>query len=96
MNIPLKLKREMDKLDIKVSNLKNKKYMTILNNKKIHFGSKANEHFFDSTKLKSFSEKNHGDKKRRELFYKRHYKNIMNAIDNNKITPALLSAYFLW
>ena len=59
-----------------ISKAKNKKYSVYImkNNKKklIHFGDKRYQHFKD--KLGHYSSLNHNDKKRKELYYKRHGK----------------------
>jgi hypothetical protein len=60
--------------EIKVSNRKNKKYMVKVGNKWVHFGDRRYQHYRDSTPLKAFSKLDHGDDKRRELYYKRHGK----------------------
>jgi len=57
-----------------VSTAKNKKYSVYVrkNNKKalIHFGDSRYEQYKD--KLGNYSNLDHGDKKRRDLYYKRH------------------------
>ena len=59
-----------------VSKSKNKKYSVyiIKNNKKrlIHFGDKRYQQYKD--KIGNYSSLDHNDKKRRELYYKRHGK----------------------
>ncbi len=68
-------------LDIQISTRKDKKYMIIHNNKKIHFGEMGYEDF---TK--------HLDSHRAELFRKRNAK----WADAEKFSPAFLSYYILW
>ena len=68
-------------LDILISTRKDKKYMIIHNNKKIHFGEMGYE---DLTK--------HLDSHRAELFKKRNAK----WADAEKFSPAWLSYYILW
>ena len=53
-----------------LSDKKDKKLMVIVNNKKIHFGQKGYEHFFDRSGLLNKS-LNHKDEKRRERYLKR-------------------------
>lgn len=68
----------MDKVLYKpfVSKAKNKKYSVYImkNNKKrlIHFGDKRYQQYKD--KLGHYASLNHNDKKRRDLYYKRHGK----------------------
>ena len=52
------------------STAKNKKLMTIVNGKKVHFGDIRLEHFKDKTDLLP-KNLNHGDKNRKEAFLKR-------------------------
>lgn len=53
-----------------LSTAKNKKLMTTVNGKKIHFGDIRLQHFKDKTGLLPKS-LNHGDKKRQESYLKR-------------------------
>lgn len=55
-----------------------KKYIAILNDdgkiKKVSFGHQDYQQYQDRTPLRLYSHLNHLDKKRRELYYKRHNK----------------------
>lgn len=55
-----------------------KKYIAILNDngkiKKVSFGDQRFKQYEDRTPLKLYSHLNHLDKKRKELYYKRHNK----------------------
>lgn len=53
-----------------LSDRKGKKLMTVVNGKKIHFGSAGSQHFFDRTLLLDPS-LNHLDDKRRQNYLKR-------------------------
>lgn len=79
----------MQVLKIIESPVKNKKYRAVYSDgTKIDFGDKRYQQFYDSTPLKLYSYLNHGDKKRRDLFYKRHA--------NNTGLAAQLSKEYLW
>jgi len=52
------------------SNRKNKKYMVLTKNGVIHFGDSRYPQFKD--KIGIYSHLDHNDKKRKELYYKRH------------------------
>lgn len=76
---------------------KNKKYSVLKYDKdenkyKYHlsFGQLGYEHYKDSTPLKLWSNLDHNDKDRRELYYKRHKKT------NNKNLARYWSNNFLW
>lgn len=58
---------------IEVSDRKNKKYYALVNGKKIHFGDKRYQHYYDI--LGIYNNLNHYDKKRRDNYYNRHGKN---------------------
>ena len=64
------------------SNVKNKRYTAIIDNKKLHFGSATGSTYIDE-----------GDEKKRTNYIKRHSK--LNE-DYTKVTPASLSRYVLW
>lgn len=85
-------------IEICASDKENKKYRArLLSDKKwIYFGHPDYEQYRDSTGLGLWSHKDHKDNKRRRLFYSRHGKNIDKAITERRVTPALLSALFLW
>lgn len=53
-----------------LSNLKDKKLMTLVNGKRVHFGNKNYSHFFDKTGLLPKSS-NHLDKTRRQSYLAR-------------------------
>jgi hypothetical protein len=58
--------------EIKKSTRKYKKYMAVFKDKTIHFGDNRYQQYKDQTKLKLYEHLDHLDKKRRELYYKRH------------------------
>ena len=55
-----------------VSDRKHKKYYTIVEGKKVHFGDTRYEHYYD--KLGYYKYLNHNDKERRRLYKIRHEK----------------------
>lgn len=59
--------------DIYISDKPNKKYYAIVGNKKVYFGAKSYEHYFDI--FGHYKHLNHYNKDRRNLYYKRHNKN---------------------
>lgn len=74
--------------DFGVSNLKNKKYYVIYNNKKIHFGHPDYEDWHD-----------HQDKERRERYLKRASKikdKNGNYTYKNKSKPNFWAYHLLW
>lgn len=77
------------------SKRKNKKYKVVikrrgLRNKTVHFGDKRYQQFKDSTPLKIYKSKDHGDKKRQKNYFARHGKKA-------KIyTPKYFSHKYLW
>lgn len=74
-----------------VSPLKHKKYRVILNDETHRdFGDKRHFQYRDRTPLKAYSHLDHNDKKRRELYYKRHNK------DGPPYSPDWLSKKYLW
>ncbi len=83
-------------LGFEKSHLKSKKYNAILENKitghikKVPFGSIYYQQYKDSTGLNLYSHLDHNDKKRRELYYKRHNK------DYAKFSPDYFSKKYLW
>ena len=74
----------------------NKKYTALLKEnktgkiKKISFGDKRYQQYKDSTPLKLYSNLDHNDEKRRELYYKRHAK------DYPKYSADYFSKIYLW
>lgn len=94
---------------IKKSTRQNKKYVAKVENtdgsiKTIHFGDNRYEQYRDSTPLKLYSNKNHGDKKRRSSYFKRHSgtENKSEAIkkefkkSNGNYNAKILSHKYLW
>ena len=75
-----------------VSKAKNKKYSVYVmkdgKKKLIHFGDSRYEQFFD--KLGHYKNLNHNDKKRKDLYYKRH------GQTNDKNTAKYWSHRILW
>lgn len=90
--------RDYKLINFERSKTKNKKYDAILQNKlndklvKIPFGDKRFEQFKDSTGLGLYSNKDHGDLKRRQLYRQRHQKDIKKGY----YSPGYMSFYFLW
>lgn len=63
------------KFTFKRSTRKHKKYMAVFESgKTVHFGDKRYQQFKDSTGLRLYSHLNHGDLRRRKLYYMRHGK----------------------
>lgn len=92
-------------LEFKKSTRKGKKYMARWKNKPgsnpwVHFGALGYEQWKDSTPLGLYSDQDHGDDKRRDNWYSRHRKNIDKGTERvtseGVLTPAFLSARFLW
>ena len=91
-------------MDIQKSTRKNKKYMVIIDGKKIHFGSSLYPQYKDRTPLKLYSHLDHNDKKRRMNYFKRHSgvstkkeaveKEI--ALSNGELNAKILSHLYLW
>jgi len=77
---------------------KHKKYTAILENKKtkkqvkINFGDIRYQQFKDTTGLGLYSNKNHGDKKRRASYRARHAKDIKDGF----YSAGYFSMRFLW
>ena len=70
------------------SSMKDKKFYVIYNNKKIDFGSKTGSTFID-----------HGNKRVRDAWYKRHSKikdKDGNLVINNKQSPSYWASELLW
>ena len=79
------------KIKFEKSNRKNKKYKAILpDGKVVHFGDVRYQQYEDKTPSKLYSDLDHHDKKRRELYYKRHPK------DYGKYTADFFSKKYLW
>lgn len=72
------IKKQERLIKIVPSRAKGKKYTAFVKNKstgktrKINFGARNYQQYKDSTKLKKFSKKNHGDAKRRKNYFRRH------------------------
>ena len=97
-------------VNILISPNKSKKYLAMIYNaetkkvRKIHFGARGYAQYKDSTKLKAYSQKDHGNTKRIENYFSRHSgvkgkraalaleKRKSNGIYNAKI----LSHTYLW
>jgi hypothetical protein len=102
--------RPVEKIvQIKKSNKKDKKYMAFIKgasqrNRVIHFGARDYEQYRDSTKLGLYRSKNHGDKKRRSNYFKRHsgtskkseaiHKEFRKS--HGKYNAKILSHKYLW
>ena len=86
-------------LEFRKSTHKNKKYMVYYNNKWIHFGDTRYEHFKDATPVKLYSNLDHNDIKRRELYLKR-AKGIRDVDGKltykDKNSPNYYSIKYLW
>jgi hypothetical protein len=64
-----------DGIKFEKSKVKGKKYTAILpDGHRVNFGALGYEHYKDKTPLKLYSNLDHNDKKRRDLYYKRHNK----------------------
>jgi len=85
-----------------------KKYTAYVQNKqtkktrKIHFGDNRYEQYRDSTPLKLYANRNHGDRRRMRNYFNRHSgtRKRGDAIKKEKRTglysPKLLSHVYLW
>ena len=79
------------KLKFERSDKQDKKYKaTLPNGKVVDFGATGYQQYEDKTPLKLNSNLDHHDKKRRELYYKRH------NIDYPKYSADYLSKKYLW
>lgn len=91
-------KNKYEIIEFRRSTCKHKKYDVFLINKqtrkiyKLSFGDKRYEQFKDSTGLGLYSKLNHGDKRRRSLYRKRH----RNTYDPKYYSPAYFSWRYLW
>lgn len=73
------------------SDRKHKKYVAVLNDgRKIHFGDSRYQQYKDTTALGIYSHLDHGDDRRRSLYYSRHGRVA------KKYTPKWFSHRFLW
>lgn len=82
-----KLVKQTKKYSIYVSKKVPKKYVAIVNGKRVYFGDSRYKQYFD--KLGYYSNLNHKDKKRKKLYYLRHGK-------ATKYSPKWFSHKFLW
>jgi hypothetical protein len=93
-------------IKIEKSKVKDKKYAALLNTgRRVNFGYAPMGQFRDSTPLKLFSHKNHGDRKRQIRYLQRHHGGITKKSkaladeilkSRGKITPKWLSTFYLW
>jgi len=89
---------KIGKYEYKLSTAKNKKLMTEVNGKTIHFGQKGYEHFFDKTGLLPKS-LNHNDPKRQKNYLSRSrgIKNKEGKLTaNNPQSPNYHAIRILW
>ena len=95
---------------IEESGRSGKKYAAVVKNlasgatRRIHFGDANYEQFKDRTGLGHFSNRNHGDRKRRTRYYQRH-SGVTSKVEGiekerrasrGRYTPKLLSHIYLW
>jgi len=83
-----------------ISTRKNKKYSVITpSGRVVHFGSRTNFHYKDTTGLGAYSHLDHNDKVRRRS-YRRRARGIRNkygkAVFQDKESPAYYSYNYLW
>ena len=91
-------------MDIQKSSRKNKKYMAIVDDKKIHFGDNRFQHYKDRTSLKLYSHLDHNNKKKRMNYFKRHSgvstkKQALEkelTLSGGKLNAKILSHLYLW
>jgi hypothetical protein len=80
------------------ANAKDKKYSAIIKNtntgttKRINFGDKRYQHYFDDTGLKIYTHLNHNDQKRRKNYISRHSVFIKKGF----YSPGYFSMKYLW
>lgn len=91
------MKVKVGKYTYEKSNLPQKKLMTIVDGKKVHFGARNMQHFKDKTGI--WKSKDHGDKKRRTSFRSRmsgiRLKDGSRAVDKPS-SPAYHALRILW
>jgi len=91
-------KQEYNFIEFRKSNMKNKKYAAIIENKKtkrkktINFGDDRHEQYKDTTGLGLYSHKNHLDKNRQESYKLRHH----NDIKDGFYSAGWFAMKFLW
>lgn len=96
-------------LSIKKSPKRDKKYVATVRTPEgrervIHFGARDYEQYRDSTPLRAFASKNHGDPKRRENYFRRHSGTTKKAEalrrewrkSNGRYNAKILSHQYLW
>ena len=95
-------------VSIEASKRANKKYKATVRSKQtgktrvIHFGHSSYPQFRDSTPLRKYSSKDHGDKKRRQAYFSRHsgtsskHKAVQKERKSGKYSARLLSHMYLW
>jgi hypothetical protein len=91
------MKVKVGKYTYEKSNKKNKKLMTTIDNKVIHFGDNRYEHFFDKTKI--WSNLNHNDKERRKNYLTRsafQKDGKGNLTKDNPLSPNFHARRILW
>ena len=91
---------------IEKAEAKGKKYTAVLDTgRKVNFGALSYPQFTDSTPLKLYAHKNHGDRKRQIRYLQRHHGGITKKSkaladeilkSQGKITPKWLSTKYLW
>lgn len=110
INLYNKVKKKEKIVRIEKPSVKGKKYTAIIKNistgkeRKISYGALGYFQFNDSTPLKLYSSKNHGDEKRRQNYFSRHsgVKNKKEAIDKELkksggfYNAKILSHMYLW
>jgi len=70
-----------------------KKYKVRVKGKTVQFGHVEYEHYKDKTPLGAWSHKDHGDKRRRSNYRKRHGAKGYQLV---KYSPAWFSWHYLW
>ena len=84
--------KKKDGIVFATSSKKGKKYKAAFQDGTVvHFGHPSYEQFKDSTGLRLFSHKDHGDPVRRENFRKRH-----DCLHKPKKTAGYLACKYLW
>jgi hypothetical protein len=80
------------------SSRKNKKYNALIKNKytnkiiKLAFGEKRYQQYEDTTGLNIYNDLNHYDEKRRELYRRRHKKDLID----NYFSAGYFANFYLW
>lgn len=88
---------KIGKYNYEKSTRKDKKLMTEINGKKVHFGNPSYQHYFDKTGI--WKSLNHGDKQRRKNYLTR-TENIKdkagNLTKNNPMSANYHARLILW